>query len=361
MRTIFCCVLLCIACSSIGQPFVKTADSLRLYRSVPGLVYAVFTADKIIEIQTSGTRKFRTKDSVQLSDKFHVGTNTTLFTAYLAAKMAESGRIRWNTTLIKALPDLQGNSMKLYHTVTLQQLLSQRAGIRPYTNMDDFKGIELLPGSVQNQRKTFAAIVLQQHPVLFFDTSKPTYSIAGTSLAAYMLERSASMEWEKLIDQYINKPLRISIGFGLPNEVDSLQPSGHWDRYGNLTSEPSTTWAKPIPAVVPASDINISLPHFITFIQDIMKSLEKKKASITLASANLLLYGYKNYSLGWETENWNNQQIAWSSGKSALFSNYVEVSREKNIGIIVMCNTGSVNGRSVTRNFARLLREHYLK
>ncbi len=284
-----------------------------------------------------------------------------MFTAYVAAKMAEAGKIRWNTTLIKAMPGLQGNSMKLYHSVTLQQLLAQRAGIRPYTNMDDYKGLELLPGSVQSQRKTFASIVLQQRPVSLLDTSKPVYSVAGTSIAAYMLENTAGTEWEKLVDQYINKPLKISVRFGLPNKLDSLQPSGHWDRYGTLTAEPSISWAKPIPAVVPASDINISLPQFINFIQDILKSLENKKSYITNASAALLLFGHKDFSLGWDQESWNNQLVACASGKSALFSNYVEVLREKNIGIIVMCNTGSVNGRSVTRHFARMLREHYAK
>ena len=359
MRNIFCCVLVCMAGSSIGQSFVHTADSLRRYRSVPGIVYAVFTADQILEIQTSGTRKFRTKDSVKITDRFHIGTNTTIFTAYVAAKMAESGKIRWNTQLIKAMPDMNGNSMKIYHTVTLQQLLSQRAGIRPYTSMDDYKGLELLPGSIQNQRKTFAAIVLQQRPNAIIDTGKPEFSVAGTSLAAYMLERAAATNWERLIEQYINKPLKISAGFGLPNQTDSLQPSGHWDRYGSLTVEPSNSWAKPIPAIAPASDINISLPHYISFIQDMMKGVANKKSFISPSSANLILFGYQDYSMGWENENWNNQKVAWSSGKSALFSNYVEVIREKNIGIIVMCNTGSVNGRSVTRNFARMLREHY--
>ena len=358
MRNIFCIVLLFVACSSIGQSFAKVADSLRKYRSVPGMVYAVFTADKILEIQTSGTRKFKTKDSIQIKDRFHIGTNTALFTSYLAAKMAESGKIHWNTRLIKALPDLQSNSMKLYHNITLQQLLSQRAGIRPYTNPDDYKGIDL-SGNIQLQRKTFASIVLQQRPVGIMDTSKASFSIAGTSLAAYMLESSGAAHWEKLIEQYICKPLRIVIGFGLPNKSDSLQPSGHWDRYGNLSVEPGNTWAIPIPAVAPASDINISLPHFVIFIQDMLKSLEQKKSSIATASSSLLLFGYDNYSMGWEIENWNNQHIAWSSGRSALFSNYVEIVREKNIGIIVMCNTGSVNGRSVTRNFARMLREYY--
>ncbi len=360
MRNIFCCVLLFVACQANGQSFTKVADSIRKYRSVPGMVYAVFTADRILEIQTSGTRKFKTKDSIQITDHFHIGTNTAIFTTYLAAKMAESGKIRWNTQLIKALPELQGNSMKLYHTITLQQLLSQRAGIRPYSNPDDYKGIEP-SGSLELQRKTFAAIVLQQPPPGILDTAKPSFSVAGTALAAYMLERSGAANWEKLIDQYISKPLKISIGFGLPNKFDSLQPSGHWDRYGSLSVEPGNTWAGPIPAVAPASDINISLPHFIIFIQDMLKSLEQKKSSISTASSNMLLFGNANYSMGWENESWNNLQIALSLGKSALFSNYVEIVREKNIGIIVICNTGTVNGRSVARNFARMLREFYTR
>jgi len=254
------CLLLFIYCEEISaQSFKSAADSIRRYRSVPGLAYAVFTSGSILEIGTSGTRMLKTKDSVRITDRFHLGTSTTLFTAYLAARMQELNKIRWNSSLIEILPELKGNSMKLYHPITLEQLLSQRAGILPYTEMDHYKGLEILPGSLHNQRKTFAAIVLQKRPLTLPDSSKPTYSIAGTSIAAFMLEKAGGKEWEQLIDQYINKTLSISIKFGLPNLRDSLQPSGHWDRYGSVTVEPATSWAKPIPAVMPATDINISI------------------------------------------------------------------------------------------------------
>jgi hypothetical protein len=42
-----------------------------------------------------------------------------------------------------------------------------------------------------------------------------------------------------------------------------------------------------------------------------------------------------------------------------LFSSYTEIIQEKNIGIIVLCNSGAVSGQSAALYIGRMLREHY--
>ena len=346
---------------SFSQIFKRTADSLRRYRSVPGLVYAVVTADSIIEMHASGVRKYKTRDSIRISDRFHIGTNTTTFTTYLAARMAEAGKISWSANIIKLLPELNGTTMKVNHKLTLRQLLSQRTGIKPYTAMEDFKGMENFAGTGIEQRKAFAATILKEKPILLLDSSKASFSMAGTAIAAAMLEKAGGKKWEDLVDQYIAQPLKISVKYGLPNYRDSTQPSGHWDKYSTLSAEAGDSWIRFIPAVAPAVDINISLPHYAKFMQDILKALANKKSMISNKSANELLFGFKDYSMGWENFTWNKMNVAYAFGKGLLFSSYVEIIKEKNIAIIVMCNSGAVNGKATVLNFGRMLREHYSK
>jgi D-alanyl-D-alanine carboxypeptidase len=358
MKKLCCIVLLMVACIPVfSQTFSLMADSIRKYRGVPGLVYAVFDADKVLDMGVSGVREFRKKDSIRISDRFYTGTNTTAFTAYLAARLIETGKqLQWNTTTLKALPEINGKTMRLYHSVTIRQLLAQRAGIRPYTEPEDQKSMSLLAGSKTEQRRAFATLVMKGTPLLVVDSSQPVYSVAGTAIAAAMMEKITGKAWEDLITQYINKPLNISIRFGLPRLSDSLQPYGHGEIAGILQPEFGHTT---IAAIAPATDVNISMKDYIVFMQDMLKALQHKKSVISSASAEQLLSSTPGMALGWENETWNKLRVNHFLGKSPLFSNYTMIIKEKNIGIIVLCNSGTVSGKSAVLNFGRMLREYY--
>jgi D-alanyl-D-alanine carboxypeptidase len=353
--------LVFISYQSLSQPFIKIADSIRKYRSVPGIVYAVFSDDRIMEVGAIGIRTLKNKDSIRVRDRFHIGTNTGAFTSYIAARLSETGKLSWNTPVIKLFPDLNGHCMKLYQQVTLQQFLSQRGGVKPYAELNDFQNLPSLAGNYLQQRREFVPIILQQPPVLIVDSSKVVYSVAGTAIGAAMMEKATGKPWEDLVDMYICKPLNIEVKFGLPNFKDSSEPSGHWDQYGYLSAEPGTSMARPIPAVMPAMDINISVKDYVMFMQDFLKALQHKKSFIGYNSAEQLLFGYPGYSLGWENERWQGMNVAHFLGKGSLFTSYAAIIKEKNIGIIVMCNSGALGGRGAALNLGRLLAEYYTR
>ncbi|WP_276479526.1 serine hydrolase domain-containing protein [Paraflavitalea pollutisoli] len=353
-----CCIILWMICCvpAFSQAFSLIADSIRKYRGVPGLVYAVFDADNILDVGVSGVREFRTRDSLRITDRFYAGSNSTVFTAYLAAKLVEAGKLSWNTSIVKALPEINGRTMKIYHAMTMRQLLAQKAGVRPYTQPEDLKQLPIFSGSRTEQRRAFATLALKQSPILIIDSSQPIYSLAGTVIAASMMEKITGKAWEELIGSYINKPLHIAARFGQPRLTDSLQPSGHIEKYGSLQALPV---AATMPVIAPATDINISLNDFVVFMQDMLKALQHKKSNISQVSAELLLNPTPGNAMGWETDYWKKMRIHYFLGKSDLFSNYTTIVREKNIGIIVLCNSGTVSGKSAVLNFGRLLREYY--
>ena len=55
---------------------LKVADSIRRVRGIPCIGYVVFSSDKIIDQGVAGYRKYRTRDSVSINDRFYLGTNT---------------------------------------------------------------------------------------------------------------------------------------------------------------------------------------------------------------------------------------------------------------------------------------------
>jgi len=358
MKKLCCTALWMVLCyTGFSQAFSLMADSIRKYRGVPGMVYAVFNASEVLDIGTSGVREFRKRDSIRTSDRFYIGTNTTAFTSYLAARLAETGKMSWTMPVIKALPELNGKTMKLYHKVTLLQLLSQRAGIKPYTEPADWQEFSLSTGSKTEQRRAFTTLVLKQPPLLVIDSTQAVYSVAGTAVAATMMEKVTGKSWEDLLAQYISKPLNINIRFGPPKLSDSLQPSGHYEAgSGGLYADAGE---KTPQGVAPATDINISLKDYILFLQDYLKALSGQKSVLSASAANMLLFGFPGYALGWENEVWKKLHTSQYLGKSSLFSSYTMIIKEKNIGIIVLCNSGTVSGKSAVLNFGRMLRDYY--
>lgn len=352
-------LLLFLVLSATAQDAQKMADSVRKYRNIPGLVYAVFTTDAIIDTGCSGMKKMGTKNPIRWNNRFQIGASTTAFTAYVAARMVQEGKITWNTPIIKVFPELDGKTMKLYHKITLQQWLSMRAGQPPYEDFNQWRDIHSLPGNYMQQRALFVEMMLKRKPTLITDSSKAVYSVASASIAAAMLERAAKKPWEQLVEQYINSPLRIKAEFGLPAAKDSTQPWGHWDNYFALSAHTDDYWARFFPPIAPAGNINLPMGDYISFVRDHLLALQGKKSVISKDAAEMLFFGKPGYALGWYNTKWRDMDVAYCNGRGGLYSSYVEVIPEKNIAIIVLCNSGTVDGRSGASNLGKLLRHKY--
>ena len=90
------------------QTIREAAESIRLIRGVPGMVYAVFSKDSIIDFAALGFRVFKSKQRIEKNDRFNIGTNTAAFTAYIAARLVDAGYIKWTTPLLKVfLPSVK--------------------------------------------------------------------------------------------------------------------------------------------------------------------------------------------------------------------------------------------------------------
>ena len=102
-------------------------DSMRIAFNFPAVAYGVVRNDSIIALNVLGYRDIETKEKAQLSDYFHIGSNTKSFTAFLAGKLVDDGKINWETRFFDLFPELKEKANPAYHDMTLQELLSHRA------------------------------------------------------------------------------------------------------------------------------------------------------------------------------------------------------------------------------------------
>src|SRR5262249_34449614 len=95
---------------------------------VPGMVAARLEGNEIVAIGAAGVRKFGGEATITIDDQFHIGSDTKAMTATLLAMLVEEGKLVWGSTLAQIYPDLAENMHPDWKDVTLEQLLTHRAG-----------------------------------------------------------------------------------------------------------------------------------------------------------------------------------------------------------------------------------------
>jgi CubicO group peptidase (beta-lactamase class C family) len=192
-------------------------DPIIAKHDVPGMVAALIDADSILAIGASGVRRRGDAAKITIDDRFHIGSCTKAMTATLCATLVEEGKLSWNRTLLQAFPDLKSKMHEQYRPVTLEQLLTNRAGM-PGDIMHDevWSKLWAYRGPPMGSRKLLLESIVINAPEAP-PGSKYIYSNTGFSIAGHMAERAMNKSWEQLIQEKLFKPLQMKTsGFGAP-------------------------------------------------------------------------------------------------------------------------------------------------
>src|SRR5215208_3184630 len=243
-------------------------DSIRAALSLPGLVVIVARSEGTPAIIVTGVRKFGTTDSIQATDRMHLGSNGKAITATMIGALVEQGRLTFETTLAEAFPDLAPAMRAEYREATVRQLLGHSAGIRPYTDLREFGSFMRPTGDTAAQRRAFAAHLVSETP-LFAPGTKHTYSNAGVALAGIVAERITGRPYEKLVDSLVFRPLGGRAQFGNPGTDAAPQPFGHTRGRGNrarIVDPRDAEYVVP-PVITSAGDASVTLMDYGKFLQ----------------------------------------------------------------------------------------------
>ena len=289
-------------------------EPIRAKNNLPALAVAVIIDGRLVAIGSIGVRAFGHQEAVTREDRWHLGSCTKSITASLAGILVDEGKIRWDTTIAAALPQIASGMNADYKNVTLEQLLTNRAGVPGAPPPELWAAAWAMKGTPRQQRLAFVNGLVRRPPEAPPGT-KFIYSNQGFAIAGAMLEHAAQTPYEDLVQKRLFTPLGLkSGGFGAPGTPRRIdEPRGHDLKNGKLEPiEPGPTADNP-PAIAPAARVHLSIADFARYAawHGEAKTLLKPATFEKLHTAPSGVDGEQHYAMGWIVA-----EPDWSGGKA---------------------------------------------
>lgn len=311
-----------------------------------------------MEIAALGKHSIDLPDTATLNDRFHIGSNTKAMTAFMIAKYVEKGKLKWTTKFFDLFPEWKTKSNPAYVNITLQDLLSHKAGIQPFQGEND-PAIPDFKGTNPAKRKQFGRFVLTLDPVKPDGENPFIYSNAGYTLATLMLEKVTNKSWEQLIEKVFNKDLKLHVKLSWPENQQQKDTWGHSSENNKLTPIPSS-FDYHLDYTEPAGDLNIKLKDYIRFIQLNLKGLTGQDNYLKSDTYAFIHKGIANYSLGWFNIYEKGKELSVHSGTGAFtYFTIVHIDRLQNRAYIIFTNSFNADTQQGVKLLMRKLKENY--
>jgi D-alanyl-D-alanine carboxypeptidase len=206
--------------------------------------------------------------------------------AMALATQVEQGKLRWNSTLAEIFPELAAGMLPAYRTVTVEQLVSHRAGFVELLVASELGVVPAFEGDPTQQRLQFVAWATSVPPL---DPPGQTfrYSNGGYAVAGAVLTRVTGLNFEKAMADTLFSPLGLSYAFAYPPQREGVQPAGHEvDDAGKALTVVDLNDPRYTPPVYlyAAGHLSMPLSDFARFAQIQLRGLRGKP---TLISAHV--------------------------------------------------------------------------
>lgn len=356
-------------------PLEALLEGIRERHRLPALGGAIVRGGALVEVAATGSRLQDGLDRVTKDDRWHLGSCTKAMTATLAAIQVERRRLAWTSTLEEVFPELAEGMHPAWRAVTLEQLLSHRAGAPADLDQDGLWGwLWRNEGPLLAQRRRVVEVVTKRPPV-HAPGSAFLYSNGGYIMAGAMLERAGGRAWEALLHDDLLAPLgMLASGTGPPGVPDRIdQPRGHRLHQGRLVPvEPYPIGlgrgpppGQPVPdnppALGPAGTVHASLQDWAKFVQLHLAGARGEKTRPALRPetfAELHRPRGDGYALGWGVADrpWAGAGKALShAGSNTMWFAVTWLAPAKDLAVLVTTNAATETATKAADEAAGLL------
>jgi CubicO group peptidase (beta-lactamase class C family) len=281
-------------------------------------------------------------------------------TATLVAMQVDRRKIRWDTTVEEALPELRDGMKPAYRAVTIEQLLQHRGGFATDADGKLWDRAWTQTGTPMEQRLDFVKGTLGLEPEAEPGT-KYIYSNQGYAVAGVMLEKKLGVSWENLMRDQLFRPLMMtSSGFGVPGTIGVIdQPWGHKWTNGRLDPQQADN----PPAIGPAGTVNGSIwdmARYVLFHLNGANGEGRLLSKESFARLHMPPPG-QDYALGWSRQDrdWAKGFTLSHNGSNTLnFASFWLAPRIK-FAAVICSNIGGDSGEKTCDETAQALIKKY--
>lgn len=237
---------------------------------LPAMGIIVLDGNTVVARGVTGVRKRGAPDLATLDDQWHLGSCGKAITATVMATLVDDGTLAWHTSPAMVFRDDIQSIQAAWGKVTLEQLLSHRAGAPADLDAHGlWANLVKRDGTPAQQRMQLVRGVITRPPT-GFPGHQYIYSNAGYAIAGAMGEKLTGKAWEDLARERVLTPLGItSAGFGAPGTAvrgdgEAInQPRGHV--LSGKAVEPGAGADNP-PAIAPAGTMHMTLDDWARFV-----------------------------------------------------------------------------------------------
>ena len=321
------------------QPRVDSLLAIAVRRhGLPGMVAAIIRDGGIVAQGTAGIRHVGFPDAISVVDRFHLGSNVKAMTSTMIATLVDERKLEWTSTPASVFPELAASMNPELANATLERILQHRSGLPGYTDETEFVNVPPLVGTEVEQRRQFAAYVLQRPPAV--PPGSYLYSNAGYVIAGAMAERVTGMSWMDLMEARVFGPLGMTVSQGWPAATDPAQPWGHFPLDGAYVPlDPRGEFQLP-EILGPAGDITMSLQEYAKFVRLNLRALRGHPQLVSGEGFTKLFTPNGDYALGWQVGGIGDAPFVAHQGSAGVFRALVLIFPTRNIAVAVLVNAG---------------------
>lgn len=314
---------------------LKIDSIVNVYMKNPnncGLSLAIYN-NGLIQYYNYGQIK---KGSNQLPSNttiYEIGSVSKTFTGILLAKAITDKKVSANDPVKKHLGDdyenlaFRGKNIELIHLANHTSRLHRV----PYDLLQQPNTDPLNPYAAYN-KKMVLDYVSKFKPDTFPGV-KNEYSNLGMGLLGMTFEKVYNLSYEQLTDSFICKPLSMSdTKITLNSEQAKRFATGY-------TSDGYETPYWGFVALEGAGGLRSTTKDMISFVKG---NLEESQTYFKLSHQSTFNDGNNNIAMGWHlfTTKKSNEMI-WHNGRTGGFSSFCGFIKSKNVGVVVLSNTGN--------------------
>ena len=327
-----------------GEWLVGQLTEHRKENKLVGLAAMVMVDDKVVATAADGERKKGSGVSLELGDRWHLGSISKSITATMIGRLVESGKLKWTDTVGERFPD--ASIHEDWKPVTLLQLLTHTSGAPANFGLGVMVKKPAL-GSECTQERHNAVLDVIGAKSASRPGEKFVYSNVGYTIAAAMAESTTGTNWEELIKSEVFEPLELKeAGFGPPTSHDKTldQPRGHRVAFGQKSSARDTDDNTFI--IGPAGIVHMTLENLCHYGAEHLRG-ELGKGKLLTAETYQQLHTPKlnDYACGWVVKKSSEEipaTVYWHNGSNTMWYALVVFIPDKNLVIAVTSNDGDI-------------------
>jgi CubicO group peptidase (beta-lactamase class C family) len=294
----------------------------------PGCAALVAYKGEIIYKKAFGLANIENAISMKPDMIFRIGSITKQFTAIAILRLMEQGKLDLQDELTKYLPDYPVNGKK----ITIEHLLTHTSGIKSYTGMEEFNGVQ------GKDMKVDELVAFFKNAPMDFDPGiQWKYNNSGYVLLGAILEKITGKPYGEYIEETIFKPLGMKNSlYGSNAKIIPNRASGY---------DPGKT------GVQNAAYLSMTLPYaagsLMSSVEDLYKWNRALRSNQLVKKETLekAFTGYKlqsgrntNYGYGWTIGDIGNHRVIEHSGGIPGYLSDALYAPEDDIFIAVLSN-----------------------